>query len=321
MSATCATDRGVSGVYCLLCSEPHHYFDTSRAGCRPCTRELARVVLFMLVLVLLLVGVLVVGRRMTRRNILNLGIRWHSVVFAARKMSLQTKAKICISYYQIVVQIDRVYAIVYPPGACHTRTCPYPHPSGSPPCGLSVDCPLLPNVAAYAKVVATLNSIFHIFFGWIPGVATACTGLGLAHELYILCLVPLVIIVAAFGLVAVRRGPATDTLPFALVVSFLCYPFVASRGFRALAPCDCFPYVDGREASCFIRDAYSIQCVRLSSGAYAAPPEVRLAAWLAIGLYAISVPLVYGSLLLGSRQPLSGRSAPTVLSRAMRFLR
>ena len=34
---------------------------------------------------------------------------------ASRQVSLQTKLKICISYYQIVTQLDRVYAIVFPP--------------------------------------------------------------------------------------------------------------------------------------------------------------------------------------------------------------
>ena len=111
-----------------------------------------------------------------------------------RQVSLQTKLKICISYYQIVTQLDRVYAIVFPP--------------------------------AYAKVVKVLNAIFHVFFGWIPGVATACTGLGLAHELLLICVVPLALVLGAFAIAALRRKPLLSALPFSLVASFLCFPFV-----------------------------------------------------------------------------------------------
>lgn len=197
--------------------------------------------------------------------------------------------------------------LMTPCHSCFTASPPLRH--------LSYTC-----AAAYAKVVAALNSIFHVFFGWIPGVATACTGLGLAHELLIICLVPLFIVLASFGVALLRRRSAISALPFSFVVSFLCYPFVASRGFRALAPCDCFAYIDGVPSACFLRDAYSVKCVRLASGAYAAPGGVRATAWLAICVYAIFVPLMYGSLLFASRKSLSGRSAPTMLSRAMLFL-
>ena len=216
-----------------------------------------------------------------------LSVVWHTLVVTAKQASLATKAKICISYYQIITQLDRVYAIVYPP--------------------------------AYANVVKVLNAIFHVFFGWIPGVATACTGLGLAHELLLICLVPLIVVLVAFAVAAARRKPLVSVLPFVLVTSFLCFPFVASRGFRALAPCDCFKYVDGG-AACFLHDAYAVECVATAAGKYTSPDDVRLAAWLAIGVYACAVPLGYAFLLFRSRHSLSGTAPPTPLSHALVFL-
>ena len=108
-------------------------------------------------------------------------------------------------------------------------------------------------------------------------------------------------------------------LPFALITSFLCYPFVASRGFRALAPCDCFSYVDGG-AACFLHDAYSVTCVQQPSGVYTAPDDVRTSAWLAIFVYAVAVPVLYASLLFICRRSLSGAEPATELSRALVFL-
>ena len=141
----------------------------------------------------------------------------------------------------------------------------------------------------------------------------------MAHELLLICLVPLIIVLSAFGVTAVRRKPLVSALPFTLVTSFLCFPFVASRGFRALAPCDCFAYVDGGKA-CFLHDAYAVKCVPQASGMYTSPNDVRIAAWLAIGVYACAVPILYALLLFRSRHSLSGAAPPTPLSHALLFL-
>ena len=71
----------------------------------------------------------------------------------------------------------------------------------------------------------------------------------------------------------------TSALPFVLVWTFLLFPPISSFGFRALAPCDCFPYVDGGQA-CFLHDAYAVECVAGASGGYTSPDNVRFAAWL-----------------------------------------
>ena len=104
--ATCTGGRGVSGVYCLLCSAPNHYFDTGRARCRPCTDEFTRIVLFLGAVVVILSGLVLSVRFATRRNLLGFGSRWHRVVAAGQQVSLQTKIKICVSYYQIITQVS-----------------------------------------------------------------------------------------------------------------------------------------------------------------------------------------------------------------------
>jgi hypothetical protein len=270
----------------MLCADAQSFFDDRMERCKPCANETAYVILVLAGIVLLVISLVL----MSRYHVLDrfgCTALWHRLDIAARQVSLTTKLKVSISYYQIVTQLNRVYAIVYPP--------------------------------AYAQVIKVLDSIFHVFFGWIPGVATACTGLGLAHELLLLCLVPLIIVLGAFCVAKARGKPLLSALPFALVTTFLCFPFVSSRGFRALAPCDCFDYVDGG-AACFLHDAYLVRCERQSSGAYKPSAGIQMAAWLSIGIYACVVPLFYASLLYICRRPLRGDAPPTTLSRALQFL-
>ena len=251
--ATCTAGRGLAGVYCMLCKHAERdYFAARRDGgrCEPCGKELT------------LVGVLIGGSALGVLLLLlsiryNLAGRcgcvvlWHQLRVAARRISLMTKAKICLGYYQVVTQIDRVYSIVFPP--------------------------------QYAQVIEALDSLFHTLFGWIPGVATTCTGLRLEYELYLLCSVPLVLMSLTLAMSLCRGRSPLAALPTVLMICFFCFPFVSSRGFRALAPCDCFDYVDGTRV-CFLRTAYSIRCEPNDHGDYTAPFAIRRAAWLTVRL-------------------------------------
>ena len=292
-NATCAPGRGVTGVYCLLCSEPRHYYDLNSEQCQPCANELATLAAILGSLLLLAASMALAARHLqTMRKAC--ATAWHSIVVTSRQISLPTKLKITISYYQIITQINRVYAITPPP--------------------------------AYAKLMRVLDIVFNVVFGWIPGIATECTGLSLANELLLVTFLPPIIVLAGIGLAVCRGTPILSTLPFALVASFLCFPYIASRGFRALAPCDCFDYVDadgatGNSTVCFLRDAYSVSCqVREGSGAYTVSDDIKVSAWLAIIIYACVVPVIYCALLLVCRPSLRGVAPPTALSRAMLFL-
>ena len=290
--ATCTPGLGVTGVYCMLCSDLHHYFDEGAQRCNACGAEAVWVVVFITCFVLLVYAIVIIARY----NVLpKIGLRWvqDTMRDTTSKYSLITKIKICVSYYQIITQIDRVYAIIFPP--------------------------------AYARVVAALNSIFHIFFGWIPGVTTKCTGLRLSHELLLITFLPMafIFINPLMALIYSRQSPTevlTKALPFTLVTTFVCFPFIASRGFRALAPCDCFKYVDGHPDVCFIHGAYSIECEVSASGHARAPTDIRAAAWLAIVVYACIVPALYAMLLFWERRALRGSATSTPLSHALAFL-
>ena len=63
-----------------------------------------------------------------------------------------------------------------------------------------------------------------------------------------------------------------------------------------------------------------MQCEQQPSGVYTAPLDIRVAAWLAIGLYAVLVPIIYAMLLFSSRRALGGSVAPTALSKGLVFL-
>ena len=85
-------------------------------------------------------------------------------------------------------------------------------------------------------------------------------------------------------------------LPFVLGWTYLLFPTISSRGFRAIAPCDCFRYVNGSQ-TCLLREDYAIECTGSLFGRPSAPPSVLAPACAAIVLWAVGVPLLYAWLL------------------------
>ena len=115
VDATCTPGRGLTGVYCLLCAESDAYFDANLTleACRPCSDEAAQLLAFLGIAAFVLIALALAARaRLLSR--MGFAVEWHRLTIAARQISLQTKVKITISFYQIVTQLDRVYAIVYP---------------------------------------------------------------------------------------------------------------------------------------------------------------------------------------------------------------
>ena len=101
-------------------------------------------------------------------------------------------------------------------------------------------------------------------------------------------------------------------LPFMYGFFSLVYPFITSRAFRALAPCDCFEYTDGSE-TCFLIEDYSLIC---STQEHAG---LRTVAWIAIFLYGVAFPCGVAALLFLARKPVQeGRSTP--LTAALKLL-
>ena len=199
-----------------------------------------------------------------------------------------------VSFLQIVTQLEFVYDIRFPP--------------------------------AYEALLDALSFVNLDLLHWLPALAPNCFGLAaLSTRLLVLALVPLAVVVAV---PAVRScscsrqrddQPLLDSLPFILGWTFLLFPPISSLGFRSLAPCDCFEYIDGAK-TCFLREDYEIECTGSFLGRPAAPLDVQAAAWVAIVVWAVGVPLLYSILLVAnSTDKSTGVNTTTHLRRALGF--
>jgi hypothetical protein len=255
-NATCA--GGLRGAYCELCIDKWHYLDTADASCQPCGASL---------------GYSVAMAVLAATAALVLYTRWRRVskalrplaVFAER-VSFRAKLRNAISFYQIVTQLGAVYALRYPP--------------------------------AYTRLLNAFSIANLHLFNWLPGLSPVCLGLpSLAAQLWFAALVPFGVALAAFPVAKlISRSSATAALPFVVGWTFLLFPTIASHGFRALAPCDTFTYVDGGEIA-FLRSDYAVECTGSLFGRPSAPSTVLLPAWVAVALWATGVPLLYAGLL------------------------
>ena len=96
-------------------------------------------------------------------------------------------------------------------------------------------------------------------------------------------------------------------LPYLLFLLFYAFPIVSSRAFQAF---DCEEFDDGTS---FLKIDYALDCSKPEYG------RVVSLAWVAIGLYPVSVPLLYLALLLSARKAILTEQ-PTDLSRSLTFL-
>ena len=83
----------------MLCAEPGHYFDEGEEECHSCADESGRVLLFLGGILLLIVTLSLIARYHVLARA-GLSVAWHTIVVAAQRVSLRTKVKISISYYQ-----------------------------------------------------------------------------------------------------------------------------------------------------------------------------------------------------------------------------
>jgi hypothetical protein len=189
-----------------------------------------------------------------------------SAAVYAERVSFRAKLRNAISFLQIVTQLGPVYALRFP--------------------------------AAYARLLDVISIANLHLFTWLPGLQPVCVGLGsLESQLWFAALAPLGIALAAFPVAKLAGRSAIDALPFVLGWTFLLFPSLASRGFRALAPCDAFPYAEEGGAISFLREDYAVECTGSLFGRPSAPSAVRTPAWVAIALWAAGVPLLYTVLL------------------------
>ena len=265
-NATCAPGLGLAGAYCMLCQNQTDFF--SEGSCHAC--EGWSTILSVLLPIACFVTVCLLLGYWRRTEGFQRALR------LARQISLRSKAKIAISFYQIVAQLAAVYAITY-----------YP--------------------PQYERIITTISLANHaLLFSWLPSLHPTCFGLqSLLGRLLFATLAPVAVALVGLAVVKLRRAPLLSALPFLLYWSFLVFPSVSSLGFRALAECDCFEYVDERTPgnvtkTCFLRTDYEEQCTLDFAGRPFPKVSVVLAAWLAIAVYAVGVPLLY-AILLGRR--------------------
>ena len=130
-----------------------------------------------------------------------------------RQFAPRSTLKIALSFYQIIAQLEAVYSIdYYPP--------------------------------RYKQLINSLQVFNLHFFAWWPSLQPTCLGIpSLVGQLLFATLAPLVVVLMVGTVVKLRGSPLVSMLPFVLYGSFLVFPAISSRGFRALAPCNCFSYV------------------------------------------------------------------------------
>ena len=179
------------------------------------------------------------------------------VAMHLERASFRAKARVVVSFFQIFSQVDVVYGLRFPP--------------------------------AYAALIDALSVINLRVFHWLPGIHPVCMGLPSLHaQLWFATFVPFGVALA----LCILKLPRV-----ALWWTYLLFPSISSLGFRALAPCDCFPYVDGGEV-CFLREDLSVQC-SVPGSVGSAPSNILTAAWSAIVLWGVVIPLLlYPALML-----------------------
>ena len=285
------------GVYCGKCIHEHQYLNTITLTCEPCQKPavffgaLAGGLMSILLAVAIIAAILAPKQRLpTSTSRLRrcchalaaapraswsvlaaclLSVWDHKYTIRLRRASaavtLPVKLKQLLSFALVVAQIGDVYRIRYPD--------------------------------EYASVTHKAFGFLRLeLFGWIPGLHLRCLGISsLLGELLLYSLLPLGIVIAAFGYCWVRYGSFMPALPFVLRFTFFFYPSVSSKGFQTLGRCDCFHTVNGT-ALCYLPADYSVACV----DEYA-PTELLATGWLAIALFGIGVPLLYASLLYSCR--------------------
>ena len=264
--ATCISGRGLAGTYCVLCMEPQtHFFDAAQPGCRPCADATA-VLLLLGALGLALAATLLAWRWLPRR--LASTAWWRILIVSAARVSFHAKLRVVIGFVQIVTQLERSYDLRFPP--------------------------------SFSALVRSLSFVNVDLLGWLPGMQLRCLGVrALSSQLLVATLAPLAVAATPLLFAALRHQPLASAAPAVLAWTFLVFPAISSFGFRSLAPCDCFGFVDGTQV-CFLREDLEVECT--GPGPASAPPDVVAAAWAAVGVWAVGVLALYAGLLRSDRR-------------------
>ena len=347
-SELCAPESRATGAYCTLCLEELHYFDTHQQKCRGCSDttsyEVAKLIVLVFALAVFLFWYWRRDTSLLYRRLLNLSVR----------MALTSKLKHVVGFYQIVTQMGAVYRVSFPQEYERILSAfrlveldvfgwiPYLELSclsiRSPGAELLAytNFPLVFIVAALLVARFRLAARCRALFGGrtagtndnraeLGDTESAADGAGSGAGKGIDSS-------ADAGAVHDGSKPSScclsascsrylPALPFCLVWTFLVFPSVSSRGFRALArPCDCFG-----EERCFTFDRHHIDCpyhlpvASSDINEYHQYMHLRQVAYWSVVIYGVIIPMAYAALLCTQRRAIQ-EGPPNPLSRAMKFL-
>jgi hypothetical protein len=130
---------------------------------------------------------------------------------------------------------------------------------------------------------------------------------GIAAELVVYMCVPVLVVAIAFAVPRVRSRSLLDALPFVLFWTSIVYPAVSSKGFQAVAKCDCFSLTNGVNSTlrCYLPADSSHHCPTEHASV-----EVLTLGSAAIAIYGLGVPLTYASLLFSARSEIRKQHHP-----------
>ena len=161
------------------------------------------------------------------------------------------------------------------------------------------------------------------------GLDASCLGFSDLHSrLLFVTLVPPICVVLIVLVVWLRhwdaKGGIRTLLPAlepSIIITFLIFPSAASFAFRVIGACECFTDqgLDGtsERRQCFSYVDFSIRCPITSSLDAYLEDSKRALALVAIMIYAVAIPVFFGTLLLMSRRAILLDKYPTALSEAV----
>ena len=286
----------LQGPYCQVCndSDVRRFYDRDVSECSACSEKLAeRMAPSWVVLASGLALLLAAPRigpsvtRTVRRRIPRLLTKW---------APLKDKLRIVWGSFQIIYQVPTIYQLSLP--------------------------------ASVTAIIESFTPIFSLGIDFLTTIPLECVGLGgFRTELVVYMLLPILVLGVTYPLV-VSAGPKNiktanmtnrashaqravgrhfrQGLPLALLISFLAFPIVSTKAFQA------FP-IERVGGIIYLKADYRV------TGGSSRHTVIKAWASVAILLYPLGIPLLYGYLLYKVRGTLQKRER-SPLSSALAFL-
>ena len=287
-NATCKA--GFDGPFCVHCASEYHYIGDRKADGAECIQCPSAGLTWPLVALGFAIASLT-GWHFARAGtgspvILLAGRGWNEL--ASRSSLLRAVGawvagatwranfKIVVSFYQIVTQVQSVYSVPFP--------------------------------QTFANIIARLAVVNLHFLGWLQ---LNCIWPSLATQLWLEATAPAALTILCLLMSRLRSGSQLPVLPSVLFVCYVLQPSIASRAFKAFAPCACFD-APGVARQCYL-PTYQISCDGDEIG------DVRRAAACGLFIWVVCVPLCLFRLLFVARRALRAQRV-TRVTNALQFI-